>query len=109
MIEKARLLHHQQVIEAADAVVEAPDLLRDLIGRAIHHHALLALKLESLRPHGVGAAGKCALQRLDVELDRHIAGRIAELRLGLGGHVPDELARAGLGVVLRVAGDRPAA
>jgi hypothetical protein len=98
VIEEARLLHHEEMIESADAVVETLDLRRHLVGCAVHHHALLLLVLERLRTDRSGASSIHALQRLHVERDRHVAWRVAVLRRDLDVDVPGQLARAALGV-----------
>src|SRR5262249_4668622 len=84
------------------ALVETLDLRHHLVRRAVHDHALLFLVCERLRADRGGAPGISALQRLDVERDRYVAGRVAILRGDLDVDVPGELARAALRVRLGV-------
>ena len=105
MAHVACLLHHQQIVEAADEFVEPMDLLRHVVGLAVDQHALVLEEFDRLFAHHFGAAGERALQGLNVELHRHVARRIAVLRLGFGVEIPGQLARAGFGLGVAVGGE----
>ena len=64
VVEVAGLLHHHQVVEAADLIVELADARRHLVRRAGDQDALLHHVVEALRAHRLGAAAELALQRL---------------------------------------------
>src|SRR3954465_15195737 len=92
------------MIEATDPLMKALDLSRDGIRRAIHDHALLFLKLQRLRAYCSSASPERALQRLHVHCDRHITGRVAELRRDLDVDVPRQFTSTGLRLLFGIRG-----
>ncbi len=104
VLEESGLAHDQQVPEAADVIVHALDLSKDLIGCPGEHEA----GLDRLLDRGVGAVLRVLVDRgtaqdLRCDLGRHITGRIAEvMRHLVRGDVPQQL--LGAGVRLRLAG-----